>query len=91
MLLQALVSFSTTDAGKEQDGGAALITRLTTQLSDITSECDLLTQELVSISDQLSQLTKLLDVHWASALAIALRKVSHIRSSRDRDTYICPS
>lgn len=74
MLLQALLSFSTTDAAKEQDAGA-LVTRLATQLSEITAACDSLAEELVSITDQLAQLTKLLDVHWASALAIALRKV----------------
>lgn len=32
-------------------------------------------EELLQISDQLAQITKLMDVHWASALAIALRKV----------------
>lgn len=76
MLLQALISFALSGGDKEADGGIALISNLTAQLSGIVGECDLITEELVSIGDQLAQLTKLLDVHWASALAIALRKVS---------------
>ncbi|KAJ3743761.1 hypothetical protein DFH05DRAFT_1497558 [Lentinula detonsa] len=73
MLLQALVSWTTTT---EKDGGIDLVSKLATQLSDTTVACDKLTQELVSIADQINQVTKLIENHWASALAIALRKLN---------------
>ncbi|KAJ4474894.1 hypothetical protein J3R30DRAFT_3504420 [Lentinula aciculospora] len=72
-LLQALVSWTTTT---EKDGGIDLVSKLATQISDTTAECDKLTQELVSVADQISQVTKLIENHWASALAIALRKLN---------------
>ena len=76
MLLQALVSYSGTSGDKEKDGGASLIGSLAKQLSEITASCDVLAEELVSVTDQIRQIHKLLDIHWASALAIALRKVN---------------
>lgn len=76
MLLQALISFSSGDAGREQDSGVDLVNRLTLQLADITSQCDTLAEDLVAIGDQITQITKMTEVHWASALAIALRKVN---------------
>lgn len=75
MLFQALISFASAEGGREQDNGVDLVNRLTVQLADITSQCDFLAEELVVISDQITQITKILEVHWASALAIALRKV----------------
>lgn len=72
MLLQALVSWT---SSTEKDGGIDLVSKLATQISDTTAECDKLTQELVSVVDQINQVTKLIENHWASALAIALRKV----------------
>ncbi|KIK57087.1 hypothetical protein GYMLUDRAFT_61671 [Collybiopsis luxurians FD-317 M1] len=75
MLLQALMSF-TAATSAEKDGGVDLIGKLATQISDTTAECDRLTQELVSVTDQMSQITKLIENHWASALAIALRKLN---------------
>ncbi|KAJ4474955.1 hypothetical protein J3R30DRAFT_3505346 [Lentinula aciculospora] len=66
MLLQALVSYGRID----------LVSKLATQISDTTAECDKFTQELVSVADQISQVTKLIENHWASALAIALRKLN---------------
>ncbi|KAF5357446.1 hypothetical protein D9757_011592 [Collybiopsis confluens] len=75
MLLQALISF-TTATSSEKDGGADLIGKLATQISDTCSECDRITQELVSVTDQMCQITKVLENHWASALAIALRKLN---------------
>lgn len=72
MLLQALHSFSAyTD--KEKD--AELVAKLTSQLSQTTADCDQLLEDLLQIADQVGQITHLLDVHWSSALAIALRKV----------------
>lgn len=58
------------------------IIKLVLQLSDTTMECDQLLEELLSISDRTSQINRLLDVHWASALAIALRKVSNRARTR---------
>jgi hypothetical protein len=73
MLLQALNSFSGTQFGKDKDG---LVGKFTSQLSETIAECDRHFEELLRIGDQQSQIAKLQDVHWASALAIALRKVS---------------
>ncbi|GAW06982.1 alpha beta-hydrolase [Lentinula edodes] len=73
MLLQALVSWT---SSTEKDGGIDLVSKLATQISDTTAECDKLTQELVSVVDQINQVTKLIENHWASALAIALRKLN---------------
>ncbi|KAJ3842147.1 hypothetical protein F5878DRAFT_417857 [Lentinula raphanica] len=75
MFLQALVS-STTASASQKDGGADLVGKLATQLSETTVECDRLTQELASVADQITQVTRLIDNHWASALAIALRKLN---------------
>lgn len=74
MLLQALNSSSGTFGDKDKDS-ATLVSQLTGQLSQAMAECDKLMEELLRIADQLAQVTKLVDTHWASALAIALRKV----------------
>jgi len=73
MLLQALHSISSV-ANSEEDT-MSVISKLTVQLSETTGECDRLLQELMKITDHVTQITTLLDRHWASALAIALRKV----------------
>lgn len=73
MLLQALHSFS---GYNDREKDAELVAKLTSQLSQTTAECDQLLGDLLQIADQVGQITRLLDVHWASALAIALRKVS---------------
>ncbi|KAJ7173670.1 hypothetical protein C8R46DRAFT_1083596 [Mycena filopes] len=73
MLLQALHSFSGYN-DKEKD--AALVAKLTGQLSQTAAECDQLLEELLQIADQVAQIQHLLDVHWSSALAIALRKLN---------------
>ncbi len=78
MLLQALLSFSGAGTGKEKDGGASLVGTVASQLSDISAECDSLAEQLVRITDQIGQIRKLVDVHWGSALAIALRKVNEL-------------
>jgi len=75
MLLQALMSYSETNGNGDKDGGGPTVGRLASQLAETTIECDKLSQELVGIMDQMGQVQRLLDVHWASALAIALRKV----------------
>jgi hypothetical protein len=70
MLLQALNSIAGS-YNKETNGGVELVG----QLSQTTAECDQLLEDLLQIADQIGQITRLLDGHWASALAIALRKV----------------
>ncbi|KAJ6561087.1 hypothetical protein DFH09DRAFT_502789 [Mycena vulgaris] len=93
MLLQALHSFSGYN-DRAQD--AALVAKLTGQLSQTTAECDQLLGDLLQIADQVGQITRLLDVHWASALAIALRKLnssygrrtSELIAARDKITTL---
>ncbi|KAJ7493259.1 hypothetical protein B0H11DRAFT_2005591 [Mycena galericulata] len=89
MLLQALHSFS---GYNDREKDAALVAKLTSQLSQTTAECDQLLEDLLQIADQVGQITRLLDVHWASALAVALRKLnssygrrtSELLSARDK-------
>ncbi|KAK0489339.1 hypothetical protein IW261DRAFT_409844 [Armillaria novae-zelandiae] len=85
MLLQALLSFSGAGTGKEKDGGASLVATVASQLSDISAECDSLAEQLVRITDQIGQIRKLVDVHWGSALAIALRKLNGSYGKRTKD------
>ncbi|KAJ6605842.1 hypothetical protein B0H10DRAFT_2076105 [Mycena sp. CBHHK59/15] len=53
-----------------------LVTKLTGQLSQTMAECDQLLEDLLQIADQIAQIMRLLDTHWASALATALRKLN---------------
>ncbi|KAK0202416.1 hypothetical protein DFS33DRAFT_894735 [Desarmillaria ectypa] len=85
MLLQALLSFSGAGSGKEKDGGTSLVATVASQLSDISAECDSLAEQLVRITDQIGQIGKLVDVHWGSALAIALRKLNGSYGKRVKD------
>lgn len=79
MLLQAL-NLSSSPVAKDGEDSMDIISKLTVQLSETIGECDRLLEELMKITDQITQITKLIDHHWASALAIALRKVCHPRS-----------
>ena len=76
MQLQALLSSSLTPSNAKDDDGMHASTKLVVQLSETVAECDLVMEELVKLTDQITQVKKLVDHHWASALAIALRKVS---------------
>lgn len=78
MLLQALITSAQIPSLKDKDREETMdsIAKLALQLSETTIECDRLLEELLKISDQTAQINRMLDVHWASALAIALRKVS---------------
>lgn len=70
MLLQSVLTLS---AG---DGDYTALTSLTTQLAEITATCDKQMLELLRIADQKAQIQQLQDVHVASALAMALRKLN---------------
>ena len=92
MQLQALLSSSLSpsnprDKDKDNEEGLLTNTKLVVQLSETVAECDLVMQELLKLTDQIALVRKLLDNHWASALAIALRKVSSPRSSSLTSTY----
>lgn len=80
MLLQSLVSCSTS---KPVDG--ATVSALATQLAELTTSCDRIMEELVHSTDQQGQVKSMVELHWASALAIALRKLnkSYERKSMD--------
>lgn len=71
MLLQALTSSA---SAATQDPEA--VCSLASQLSETTAACDRLMEELLRVADQQAQISKVLDLHWASALAIALRKIN---------------
>jgi len=75
MLFQALSSTALAQQ-KDGEGGVSVVSRLTSQLSETIEECDQQLEEVLKIVDQMTQINKLIDHHWASALAIALRKVS---------------
>ncbi|KZP08349.1 hypothetical protein FIBSPDRAFT_874628 [Athelia psychrophila] len=87
MQLQALNSIA---AAVPHDPDA--VCSLAGQLSETTAACDRLMEELLRVADQQAQIAKVLDLHWASALAIALRKINksyekrvgELRVSQDR-------
>lgn len=59
-----------------ENGDVAASIRIVEELSDLTESMDHYSEELYSVSDQLSQLVHLRDVHCSSALAMALRKLN---------------
>jgi chromosome segregation ATPase len=77
MLLQAINSSAETssstnnNANKNDDA----VSQLVVQLAQTTAECDRVLEELLLHSDQLAQIEQTINLHWASALAVALRKV----------------
>ncbi|KAF4610717.1 hypothetical protein D9613_007126 [Agrocybe pediades] len=84
MLFQALNS---TSLGQQKDGedGVSVVSRLASQLADTIAECDQKLEEVLQITDQVAQINKLIDVHWSSALAIALRKLNGSFARRNAD------
>lgn len=77
MLLQGINSRASAPvAEKDGEEAASTISALVAQLSQTVAECDEQVRELAKIYDQQAQIAKMLDIHWGSALAIALRKVS---------------
>ena len=87
MLLQAINS-----SALATPNDPSVICSLVNQLSETTQTCDHLMTELLQIADQQAQLAKVQDLHWASALAIALRKInksygrrtSELKEARER-------
>jgi hypothetical protein len=79
MVLQALIANVQISSFKDREKEDIVdsITKLAMQLSETTSECDRILEELLKISDRTTQINRMLDTHWASALAIAIRKVSN--------------
>ncbi|CDO68834.1 hypothetical protein BN946_scf184805.g43 [Trametes cinnabarina] len=74
MLLQSLAALSQAQYTDSGDGEA--LYNLTTQLSDLTVACDRLMETLVRIADQRAQIQHIQDLHIASALSMALRKLN---------------
>lgn len=78
MVLQALITSVQIPAFRDKGKQDILdsVSKLAMQLSETTSECDRVLEELLKISDRTAQINRMLDNHWASALAIAIRKAS---------------
>ncbi|KAI0714152.1 hypothetical protein C8T65DRAFT_738827 [Cerioporus squamosus] len=72
MLLQSLAALSQSQS--DSDGEA--LYNLTTQLAELTTSCDRLMETLIRVADQKAQIQHLQDLHVASALAMALRKLN---------------
>ncbi|KAF8347942.1 hypothetical protein F5887DRAFT_954868 [Amanita rubescens] len=86
MLLQGINSrASASVVAKEREESASTISALAVQLSQTVAECDQQVGELAKIYDQQAQISKMLDVHWGSALAIALRKLNSSYGRRTND------
>ncbi|KAI0358219.1 hypothetical protein OH77DRAFT_1397984 [Trametes cingulata] len=74
MLLQSLAALSQSQYPDGGDGEA--LYNLTTQLAELTISCDRLMETLVRISDQRAQIQHVQNLHIASALSMALRKLN---------------
>ncbi|KAI0367616.1 hypothetical protein BV20DRAFT_1054721 [Pilatotrama ljubarskyi] len=74
MLLQSLAALSQSQYPDGGDGEA--LYDLTTQLAELTVSCDRLMETLVRISDQRAQIQHVQNLHIASALSMALRKLN---------------
>ncbi|KAF8159404.1 hypothetical protein B0H34DRAFT_402388 [Crassisporium funariophilum] len=85
MLFHALNSSSVGHNHREADEPMLVIGRLASQLAETVAECDKQLEEVLSITDQMAQINKLIDVHWGSALAIALRKLNGSYARRTTD------
>ncbi|KAF8638441.1 hypothetical protein AX17_002198 [Amanita inopinata Kibby_2008] len=86
MLLQAMNSHTSTPlTAKDAEDAMSIVGSLTVQLSKTVAECDEQVEELAKVYDQQAQISKILDVHWASALAIALRKLNSSYGKRTSD------
>ena len=84
MLLGSLRSIA--DGGELSEQAAAA--RLLDDVAELSEHLDHISEELYSVTDQLSQLQHLQDVHFGSALAMALRKLnsSFIKHLAEKET-----
>ncbi|PIL24793.1 hypothetical protein GSI_12679 [Ganoderma sinense ZZ0214-1] len=82
MLLQSLVALS---QSPQSDSDGEPLYNLTTQLAELTASCDRLLETLVRIADQKAQVAHLQDLHIASALAMALRKLNASYAKRSAE------
>lgn len=86
MLLQALNSSADSATNSSSPNNSSntknnnVVSQLAVQLAQTTAECDRVLEELLRIDDQLAQIERMMDMHWTSALAIALRKVRFVRT-----------
>lgn len=71
MILQSLNALSLAEGADPE-----ILSNLTSQLAQITITCDRLMESLLHISDQRAQIQRIQDMHIASALAMALRKLN---------------
>ena len=72
MLLQSLAALSQS----QPDGDGEALYNLTSQLAELTASCDRLLETLMRVADQKAQIAHVRDLHVASALAMALRKLN---------------
>lgn len=82
-LLQRLKSIP---SGAKTD--AAVVVRFAEELTDVSATCDRLVEELHEVMDQISQINRLRDVHSASALGMALRKLNTSLMRQMTDTKV---
>jgi hypothetical protein len=78
MLFHALNTSSITP--KKGSESEWLVSKLTAQLAETITDCDQRLEDLFRINDQITQISRLLEVHSSSALAVALRKVNNLFS-----------
>ncbi|THH03253.1 hypothetical protein EW145_g6402 [Phellinidium pouzarii] len=64
------------------------VVRLAEELAEVTAACDQLVNELNDVCEQIAQVRSLKDVHLASALAMALRKLNASLYRRTTDANL---
>ncbi|OSX64340.1 hypothetical protein POSPLADRAFT_1073870 [Postia placenta MAD-698-R-SB12] len=83
MLMRSLNALSF--APSSEGGDYEALVNLTCQLAEVTASCDRLMETLLTVSDQRAQIQRIQDVHVASALGIALRKLNASYGRRATD------
>ncbi|KAG8221101.1 hypothetical protein J3R82DRAFT_2622 [Butyriboletus roseoflavus] len=82
MLMQALNSSAATSGPGES---ANPITAFIGQLASSVASCDALLSSILHFSDQQSQIALIQHQHWASALAVALRKLKRAYECQEQE------
>ncbi|KIL69176.1 hypothetical protein M378DRAFT_157421 [Amanita muscaria Koide BX008] len=86
MLIQAMNSRSSANlAAKDAEDAMSTLSAFTVQLSQLVAEGDQYVEELLRINDQQAQINKMIDVHSASSLAIAVRKLNTSYGKRSNE------